>query len=203
MFNPEGNQDSSIEINPKVGVFKFHLASYFLVQKGGWEITEILRAHGLGPYYDPIMTPLEVRQKLWDKATANEEGFFTFPPQKLILGHTLESIVVAANCSLRMRDYFVLEETGETLPLKTNLGAPLIHPGSCGPQIYEIYNKSFTPITVPIAELICPVDVFALKYPSPWRGGGNFRVQKKGKIALGEFNDSESKFLRSKILSSG
>ena len=171
-------------------IIRLHLASYFRVSKTKEEQRRVYRSHGLRPCYDPVRVTPEIEEELWEYQYADENGFFTFPPQRLILGHTLESIMVPANMGIRMREFFHSEETGETLPLTTNLSAPLIHPGSTGPQTYEIINKSDQPLKVRVSKLVCDLDVDFFEEPSiiaqQKLSKGQFSDQKRGKIELGD-----------------
>lgn len=170
-------------------IVRLHLASYFRMQKRGEEIKKILIFHGLEPVYDPVRITPEIEEELWEDHSADPDGFFTFPPRRLILGHTLESIRIPANIGLRMRGFFHSEGTGETLPLITNCNAPLIHPGSTGPQTYEIYNTGKQPLTVCVSKLVCDFDVDYFSEPSVLAqqklSRGEFGDQTVGKIKLG------------------
>lgn len=193
---------SKIVENTGIGpIVRLHLASYFRVSKTGREQRKIYISHGLEPIYDPVRVAPEMQEELWEDGSADSNGFFTFPPRRLILGHTLESIRVPADISLRMREFFYSEKTGRILPLTTNWGAPLIHPGSTGPQTYEIINQSDQPLSMSISELICHLDVDHLSGPSVLAqqklSNGKFGDQKKGKIELGgPGNDWEFKVIR-------
>ncbi len=170
-------------------VIRLHVASYFRVRKNREEQERILISHGLEPVYDPVRITPEIDAELWEDGFADKNGFFTFPPKKLILGHTLENIIVPANIGLRMREFFRSSETGEALSLMTNCGAPLIHPGSTGPQTYEIYNTDKQSLTVCISKLVCDLDVYFYEEPSitaqEQLSKGQFRKQEPGKIELG------------------
>ena len=65
-----------------------------------------------------------------------------------------------------MEEFFIAESTGEKLPLTTNIGAPLVHPGSRGPQTFEIINMGAIPLRISVKDLICIAQVFRLKQPS-------------------------------------
>lgn len=171
-------------------IVRLHLASYFRVMKSRKEQERILISHGLEPVYDPVRITQEINEELWEDQHADENGFFTFIPRRLILGHTLESIRVPANMALVMREFFYSEKTGEILPLITNCGAPLIHPLSMGPQTYEIFNRSDQPLSIRISELICLLDVEDVIGPSVFAqrklSRGEFGDQIPGKIKLGD-----------------
>jgi len=170
-------------------IIKLHLANYFRVHKDKAATEAVFRLHGLEPIYDPVRITPEIAEEFWEDQHADKSGFFIFPSKRLILGHTLEGIVVPADAGLRMRDLFHSEKTGEILPLTTNWGAPLIHPGSTGPQTYEIINISNQPLKVYISELVCFLDVEYLTGPSILAqqklSKGEFGNQEKGKIKLG------------------
>lgn len=188
-------REEHIDISKIVGnkgeepIVRLHLASYFRVHKDRIETERVFRLHGLKPVYDPVRIMPEIQEALWEDCSADSNGFFTFPPKRLVLGHTSESIVVPANIGLRMRDFFYSEKTGEVLPLTTNCTAPLIHPGSTGPQTYEIINQSDQPLRVRVSELICCFDVDYFSGPSVLAqqklSRGEFGDQKRGKIELG------------------
>ena len=200
MVSPESRP--YIEIPPTARKFNFHVANYFLVRKPVDEETEVLGAHGLNPYvYDPVMTPLEVKRLLWDQGVTDAEGFFTFYPSRMVLGHTAESIIIPLNRTLRMRDRFVSKETGQEIPLTTNLGAPLLHAGSRGPQTYEIINESRTPLRIKVADLMCLADVFQLTGEVlPRDGASSFGEQKVGEISVGGSDDEVIKAIRRAII---
>lgn len=191
MVERKGQTDVSkiVEIAGKNPVVRLHLASYFRMQKTGDEIRKILSSHGLDFAYDPVRITPEIEEELWEDHSTDPDGFFTFLPKRLILGHTLESIKVPANMGLLMREFFYLEETGEILPLTTNCSAPGIHPGSCGPQTYEIINTSDKPLSLRVSDLICYLDVDYLNDPSVLAQQnfpkGEFGNQSPGKIKLG------------------
>lgn len=179
-----------IENRDKTPLIRLHLASYFRVSKTRQEKEKIFTSHGLEPVYDPIRITPEIEEELWEYQYVDKNGFFTFPSKRLILGHTSENIMVPANIGLRMREFFRSEETGETLPLTTNLSAPLIHPGSTGPQTYEIYNTSKQPLVVCISKLVCDLDVDFYERPSiiaqQKLSKGQFSNQNPGEIKLGD-----------------
>jgi len=191
MLEAENRVDVSsiIENRNREPIIRLHLASYFRVSKTGQEKEKIFISHGLEPVYDPVRITPEIEEELWEYQYVDENGFFTFPSRRLILGHTLESIIVPANIGLRMREFFHSEKTGRILPLTTNCGAPLIHPGSTGPQTYEIINKSDQPLKVRVSELVCDLDVNYLNIPPVLAQRklpkGEFGSQEKGKIKLG------------------
>lgn len=191
MVEREDHVDISriVEFKGGIPVVRLHLASYFRVSKTRQEQERVYLSHGLKPAYDPVKVTLEIQEELWKDRSADQNGSFTFPLKRLILGHTLESIKVPANIGLRMREFFYSEETGEMLPLTTNCTAPLIHPGSTGPQTYEIINKSNQPLSVRVSELICDFDVDYFSEPSisaqQRLSKGMFGDQKRGKIELG------------------
>jgi deoxycytidine triphosphate deaminase len=166
-----------------------HLATYFRVRKPWVEIQVILGQNGLSATaFDPIMTPPEVVEQMWEERHTDETGIFTFEPGVLVLGHTLESVKIPDDAFWRMRQYFTSGQTNEILPLTTNVGAPLLHPGSQGPQTYEIVNESNLPLKVNISDLVSTADVFKLSAPSliaQNKSRGTFRVQTTGKIDLG------------------
>jgi deoxycytidine triphosphate deaminase len=170
-------------------IISLHLASYFRVHKDKIETERIFRLHGMEPVYDPARITAEINEEFWEDQSVDSNGFFTFLPKRLTLGHTLESINVPANVGLRMREFFGSEETRETFPLTTNWGAPLIHPGSAGPQTYEIINTSNQPLSVRVSKLICLLDVDYLSEPSVLTqqklSKGQFGEQERGKIKLG------------------
>lgn len=178
-----------VENTGKEPAVRLHLAFYFRVHKDKIETEKVFRLHGLEPIYDPVRITPETEEEFWEDRFADPNGFFTFPPKRLILGHTLESIRVPANIGLRMQEFFRSEETGETFPLTTNLNAPLIHPGSTGPQTYEIINTSDQPLSIRVSELICYFDVNYFREPSVLAQQklpkGVFGVQTPGKIELG------------------
>lgn len=178
-----------VEKKGKEPVIRLHLASYFRVHKNKTETEKVFRLHGLESIYDPVRITPEIEEEFWEDGFVDRDGFFTFPPKRLVLGHTLESIEVPANMGLKMRGFFYSEKTGETLPLTTNCGAPLIHPGSIGPQTYEIINTSDFPLRIHTPELICYFDVDYLSEPSVLAQQnlpkGEFRNQTPGKIELG------------------
>lgn len=178
-----------VENTGKKPVIRLHLASYFRVSKSREEQERVLISHGLEPVYDPVRITPEINEELWEDQYADKNGFFTFFPRRLVLGHTLESIEVPANIALVMREFFYSEKTGKILQLTTNWGAPLIHPGSTGPQTYEIFNMSKQPLSVHVSKLICFLDVEDVIGPSvlPQRklSKGEFGNQVPGKIKLG------------------
>lgn len=191
MLEAENRVDVSsiIENRDREPIIHLHLAPYFRVHKNKIETEKVFISHGLEPIYDPVTITPEIEEKFWEDQYADKNGFFTFPSQRLILGHTLENIVVPANIGLRMREFFRSEETGETFPLTTNLNAPLIHPGSTGPQTYEIYNTSRQPLTICVSKLVCDLDVDFYERPSiiaqQKLPKGQFGDQERGKIKLG------------------
>ncbi|MEK7450912.1 MAG: hypothetical protein AAB662_03190 [Patescibacteria group bacterium] len=191
MVENEGRVDISkiVENAGKKPVVRLHLASYFRVSKTRREQERIYISHGLEPVYDPVRITPEIQEELWEDRSVDTNGFFTFPPKRLILGHTLENIKVPADIGLRMREFFYSEKTGKILPLTTNWGAPLIHPGSTGPQTYEIFNMSNQPLSVRVAKLICYLDVDYFNEPSvsaqQKMSKGEFGNQVPGKIKLG------------------
>lgn len=191
MLEAENRVDVSsiIENRNREPIIRLHLASYFRVSKTRQEKEKIFISHGLKPVYDPVRITPEIEEEFWEDGFADKDGFFTFPPKRLILGHTLESIEVPANIALVMREFFYSEKTGKILPLTTNCGAPLIHPGSTGPQTYEIINTSNQPLSVRVSKLISYLDVDYLSEPSVLAqqsmSKGTFSVQTPGKIDLG------------------
>jgi hypothetical protein len=184
----ESTQAAEKELFGHNSTIDLHLASYFRVRKPWVEIQAILRNNGLpDTALDLLMTPLGVLEQMWTDETADKNGMFTFQPGVLILGHTSENVEIPADKSWRMRQYFI-DKNRTVLPLTTNVGAPFLHPGSRGPQTYEIINKSDFPITFNISDLICITDVSNLSGPS--YGALNqsksvFSVQKPNKISLG------------------
>lgn len=184
---------SIIEKRNEKSIIRLHLASYFRVMRSRGEQERILISHGLEPVYDPVRITPKINEELWEDQNADGNGFFTFLPRRLVLGHTLESIEVPANIALVMREFFYSEKTGKILPLITNCGAPLIHPGSTGPQTYEIFNTSDQPLSVRVSELICFLDVEDVIGPSvlPQRklSKGGFRKQVPGEIELGDLRE--------------
>lgn len=191
MVEAEKNIGMSSIIEKRNGksIIRLHLASYFRVMRSREEQERILISHGLELVYDPVRITPEINEELWKDQYADKNGFFTFLPRRLVLGHTLESIEVPANIALVMREFFYSEKTGEILPLITNCGAPLIHPLSTGPQTYEIFNMSNQPLSVRVSELICFLDVHRVIGPSvlPQQklSKGEFGDQVPGKIKLG------------------
>jgi len=191
MLEAEKRVDVSkiIENRKRKSTIRLHLAPYFRVQKDRVEAEEIFRLHGMEPIYDPVRITAEINEELWKDCLVDHNGFFTFSPKRLILGHTLEYINVPANIGLRMREFFYSEKTGKILPLTTNCGASSIHPGSAGPQTYEIINISDQPLSVRVSKLICLLDVDYLEEPSilaqQKSSKGQFGDQKRGKIKLG------------------
>lgn len=187
----EGNIDISkaVEKTGKKPVVRLHLASYFRVNKTEQEQKRVYISHGLEPVYDPVRVTPEIAEELWEDHFTDSSGFFTFPPKRLVLGHTLESIEVPADMGLRMREFFYSKKTGKILPLTTNCGAPLIHPGSIGPQTYEIRNISDWPLSIRVSRLICYLDAYYFSKPSILAqqnlSRGEFGDQKRGKIELG------------------
>ena len=182
MVEKAGHIDISkiIELGEKPTV-RLHLASYFRVRKSGYEIEKVLTSHGLESVYDPARITPEINEELWRYKEA-VGSFFTFLPQRLTLGHTAENIMVPVNISLSMKKSFYSEKTGEILPLTTNLGAPLIHPGSTGPQTYEIINTSSKPLNVRVSEIICFLDVNYL---------GNLPILTQQELSKGEFSNQK------------
>ncbi len=191
MVEREGHVDIStiIENKGKKPVVRLHLASYFRVHKDKIETEKVFRLHGMEPVYDPVTITPDIEEEFWEDGFADSNGFFTFFPKRLVLGHTLESVRVPANRGLRMREFFYSEKTGKILPLTTNCGAALIHPGSTGPQTYEIINESDQPLSVCVSELICYFDVDYFSGPSVLAqqklSRGKFGDQIPGKIELG------------------
>ena len=191
MLEAEKRVDVSSIIENRNGepIIRLHLASYFRVSKTKQEQEGIYISYGLEPVYDPVRITPEIEEEFWEDGFVTKDGFFTFPPKRLILGHTLESIEVPANIGLRMREFFYSEKTGKMLPLTTNCGAPLIHPGSTGPQTYEIINTSDQQLNVRVSELFCYLDVDYFGDPSVLAqqnlSRGTFGNQTPGKIKLG------------------
>lgn len=169
---------------------ELHVAQYFRVRKPWEEVRLILERNGLkNSAFDPAFTPIEVVEQMWEDQYLTEQGMFTFRPSVLVLGHTSESLEIPADQLWRMRQYFSDSKTGEMLPLTTNLGAPLIHSGSRGPQTYEIVNKGSETIEINIADMICVADVFQLKGPSLGAmvgKKGTFSTQIPGRIEIGK-----------------
>lgn len=185
----ENRQHVDVEKTGEKPVVRLHLASYFRVMKSKEEQEGILISHGLEPVYDPVRITPDINEELWEDQYTDKNGFFTFLPRRLVLGHTLESIKVPANIALVMREFFYSERTGKILELTTNCGAPLIHPGSTGPQTYEIINRSDQPLSVRVSELICFLDVHLFIGPSVFAqrklSKSGFSKQIPGKIELG------------------
>jgi hypothetical protein len=183
------NVSKIIEKRNREPIVRLHLASYFRVHKDKEETEKVFQLHGLEPVYDPIRITPEINEEFWEDGFVDKDGFFAFPPQRLILGHTLESIEVPASIALKMREFFYSEKTDRTIPLTTNWGAPLIHPGSAGPQTYEIVNMSSQPLKACISDLACFLDVNYLSSSSVRAqqklSKGEFSNQKRGKIELG------------------
>lgn len=202
MASPENRP--YVEVPPEAREFRFHVARYFLVHKPAHEMDEILVAHGLPPgVYDPVMTPAEVKKLLWNKAEADGEGYFTFYPGVMVLGHTAESIRIPLDRTLRMRERFVSKETSQELPLTTNWGAPGLHAGSTGPQTYEILNMSEFPLRVKVSDLICVADVFRLTGEISLRSNtGGFREQTVGEILVVGPDDEETIAIRRAVIAS-
>lgn len=191
MVENRGHIDVSriIESVGKEPAVRLHLAPYFKVNKTKQEQKRVYNSHGLKPVYDPVRVTPKIEEELWEDGLADKNGFFTFLPERLILGHTLESIEIPANIFLRMRKFFYSEKTKEILPLTTNLTAPLIHPKSTGPQTYEIVNMSSQMLNVCVSDLVCVLDVkylndsFIHVQQRPARSG--FSNQLEGEIKLG------------------
>lgn len=179
----------SIEQANRVGTTFWHVNTHFLVQKERRTVKYILRQRGLS-WVDFTTLPQEYKQTIaYREKTIGEREIVTFPPGKLVLGQTEEDdISVPDDRQYRMRPYFVHGVTGETLPLRTNLTAPLIQPRASGPQTYEFYNVSPYPLAVSVASLVCVVDILALTSAADTvvERNGNFPIQAKGKIVLGE-----------------
>jgi hypothetical protein len=181
-------------------IVSLHVAPYFRVKKDEREIINIFKSHNLPPLIDPVILAPEVEEELYELMHADRNSMFTFPSKRIVLGHTSESILVPANMSLAMREFFRSSKTGQELPLTTNWGASSIHPGSMGPQTYEVYNSTEKPITVNITDLICELDV-EIHSPSitaPQKiSNGRFNIQKPGEIKLGNiYNEWEAKAIR-------
>ncbi|GEM_PF-6644490 len=177
------------ELQPPIAVHEYGLGSNFRKMKSRLEIEKILAERGLGPQFnpDPEVTQSEVKELLFEDAQADEEGNFTFPSRRVVLGHTAEDISVPTNEQHRMRAYFVLKKTREMTHLTTNLGAPTLHPGSKGPQTYEIYNEEKHSLTVNINDLICFVDVFKMDdHILEGSTSVTFGNQTRGAISLGK-----------------
>ncbi len=200
MASPESGQ--YVEIPPTASEFRFHVASYFLVHKPPHEIDRILVARELPPgEYIPVMIPNEVKKLLWDEAQADEEGYFTFHPGVIVLGHTAESIRIPLDRDLRMRSHFVLESLDWRLPLTTNLEAPGLHAGSVGPQTYEIVNESRSRLKLRVADLVCIADVLQLTgKTSLLDNKGTFSAQKVGEISPVGASSWEEEAIRRAIL---
>jgi len=59
------NVSDMIENFPGTEVIRLHLADYFRSRKSAEEIQAILEKNGFwGPGYDPVVTPLEVREQM-------------------------------------------------------------------------------------------------------------------------------------------
>ncbi|MBI2598751.1 hypothetical protein HYW40_00815 [Candidatus Curtissbacteria bacterium] len=102
------------------------------------------------------------------------DGIFTFPPQELILGKSLESISVPLDQAWYLKKKVSLG--GDELPLDCHMTAPNIHAGSSGHQTFEFKNRSADPLTVKVADL----EIIALVLPltsSSWGERGRFRHQ--------------------------
>lgn len=173
----------------RIGRTLWHVDSYFLIQKEQEAVEEIMQERGLSweDYYYKI-SPEERKNIGWEEREADEDGFFIFPRGKLILGHTKEDVEIPRNRHFRMTDIFVT--THGVLPLRTN-SAPLIHPGSRGPQTYEIINVGDCDLKLRVSDLSCPVDIFALDHDSALTGvkdGNNFSIQERGCISLGRLS---------------
>ena len=184
------NMELDLQVENLLGVKQFialHVDPLsFRVWKLSPKIREILSANGLGPNYDPIHTPKEVREQLLDDAAADQDGYFNFQPGRLCLAYTTEQVRVPLNEWWRMRSYFMLS-SGETILLRTNLSAPSLKPGSSGPQTYEIVNEGPINLIIKVSELICPVSVSAIKESTHFSNSGYFTVQTGNKPSLGEF----------------
>lgn len=183
-------------------VICFHVAPYFRVSKSEGEKRKILASYGLSDHYDPVRTNSDIEEQLWEYKFVDGEGFFTFPPREFVLGHTAESIIIPPYLSLQMKNYFHLQGENSDLPLTTNISAPLLHPGSQGPQTYEIYNESEHPLKIDVSKLICDVEVFfhgpSLLAQEKIESG--YKKQTRGEIKLGTpHEDWEVRMIRESL----
>lgn len=172
---------------PPAGFIFLHLAPYFRVDQGdSAEFEALWQASGL-EIYDPTTIPDDLQEARFPYQYATADGSFTFLPKRPYLGHTIEEVSIPPNESWEMWPYFIDEITREEIWLKTNATAPLLHPGSCGPQTYELYNEYDYPLTVNVHQLACPVAIFTLRGPvmKHQDRSSNFGRQEKGKIKIG------------------
>lgn len=179
MLSPEVNFFDEFIIGKEF----WHVDSYFLVQKDRPVVEEELIRRGIDweDYYK--LSPEERREIGWKERRARG-GYFTFPKGKLILAHTKENIRVPTD------RLFWMKSTFEGYPsLLTNVSAPLIHPGSKGPQTYEIVNMGGFDLRLKIKDLSCRVDIYPLdsRDTANSRSSG-FSVQKRGRILLGNLS---------------
>lgn len=168
-----------------------HVDSYFLVQKDPELVEQALKELGLTleDFYSKQLPEWLRRSIGWDEVNADENGLFVFPKRTLVLAHTLEDVEVPDNTLLRMREFFVTTDRKpfKQIPLETNMTAPLIQPGFCGPQTFEIYSPHGD-LKIKVADLACIVDILPLDRVPESTGKtrvNNFSVQKRGQIALG------------------
>lgn len=188
--NPEGSL-SAESFWQQNNTTLWHVDSYFLVQKDPELVKQALKELGLTleDFYSKQL-PESLRRSIgWKEANADENGLFVFPKRTLVLAHTLEDIEVPDNVLLRIREFFVTTDKKpfKQIPLETNMTAPLIQPGSCGPQTFEIYNHR-SDLKIRVADLACVVDILPLDKVPESTGKArvnNFSVQKRGQIALG------------------
>jgi len=185
-YNYLREQDALYAEMHSVGTLRLHLGPYFRFQRTATEITAILRGYGLRPVLDPVHMPMEIQEELWQDYTVGSDGIVTFPPRVLILGQTAEYVTVPLNQSWRMRSFFQSASTGDELPLRTNITAPLLKPGSQGHQTYEIQNVGQVPITISIGDIECITDIRPFDPPLEVNSGGQFAIQELGRIRLGK-----------------
>lgn len=176
---------------PVVGQEEWGVALYFLVNKSRIRIQEELRARGLGgktldKEIFAIIGSDGVKEVLYDRDEADEEGFMTFPSKTVVLAHTDKPISVPRRIQYRMHDKFVDRSTGEELPLLTNVSAPLIQTGNKGVQTYEIFNITDKPMRVNVRNLVCVVDIIPMDHRAQnGTGTSTYGRQDTGVIRVG------------------
>lgn len=183
------NHERSIDFeNAKVDTISWRVAPYFLVQKDIGTVEKNMRDKGLGWEDFYLKIPSEERERIaWDRKTVDDRGYFEFAPNTLILAQTIEDILVPQDRIFIMQSRFFSYRTGLELSLTTNLSAPFIHPGDCGPQTFEIFNEGLQSLRLDVSDLICRVDVIPLDSPLVPNGqrNGQFTIQGRGQILVG------------------
>lgn len=178
-------------------IILLHLDSYLRFDiRGSDAYQKYLRELGNLPG-DLIGTPQSVIETGRPYIYFNPQKPFSFEPQHLYLGHTLENIELQSNEQIYLWPYFFIDEGGELIRtnLRSHLNAPLIQSGTNfgnpGPVTYEILNYDPKSLIVPVSKLVCPAGFIRTEEPIRDlgdRSSKNFAFQRRGIISLGNFS---------------